>query len=185
MTTAQIFSAAYALAEQMRKTAGDGEFNVGERRNYTSAATCDAGVADATASLLRMAAAMIALLEEWEPNEGADTGPTTVGDISHTALSGWRNKFAEPPDEEWGSWIPWEGGACPVKPDTTIMFKKRSGAEGLSLGPQQFSWEHSGKGNARHVPSADITAYRLRKKSPPPLTPPLYGPPVGEKETTI
>lgn len=64
---------------------------------------------------------------------------------------------AQQPDAD--GWIPWEGGECPVFPDTPVNVHLRNGrasvGDGISAwSASQYDWTHTGH-------SSDIIAYRV------------------------
>ncbi len=57
-------------------------------------------------------------------------------------------------DDNWGPWIDWAGGRCPVAPHdyTQVKYRKAGEHEGFAL---DYSWYHN-------IMDDDIIAYRVR-----------------------
>ena len=53
----------------------------------------------------------------------------------------------------YGPWIKWDGGECPVPPDTLVGVKLRCRSSELSGLAKRYYWHHNGDG-------ADIVSYR-------------------------
>ena len=53
----------------------------------------------------------------------------------------------------YGPWIKWDGGECPVPPDTLVGVKLRCRSSELSSLAKRYYWHHNGDG-------ADIVSYR-------------------------
>jgi hypothetical protein len=69
----------------------------------------------------------------------------------------------------FGPLIPWDGGDCPLPPDTQIIayFRNRRPYVGQAIWPDMpesakpFMWHHAPSG-PRTDPAADIVAYRIK-----------------------
>lgn len=59
---------------------------------------------------------------------------------------------------EFGDWIEWSGGECPVEPGRVINARCRDGDESLIQSCDWFDWRHNVKGE---YPGFDIVAYRV------------------------
>lgn len=68
-----------------------------------------------------------------------------------------------PPADE--AWLPWEGGECPVAPETYVEVKLRNGRGSANLQARNWTWTWAFK-NDEHP--GDIIAYRIVSPSPPP-----------------
>ncbi|MGR3783099.1 MAG: hypothetical protein ACU0DT_17775 [Albimonas sp.] len=101
------------------------------------------------------------------------TSPDRVCDCSFCSsafaasiLASYRASLEAAPvlDAEAGEdgWIPWEGGKCPVPPETVVDIKCRADA---GPGPTAVSLaDHSFWGRGPHPDASDIIAYRLYKE---------------------
>lgn len=59
-------------------------------------------------------------------------------------------------------WIEWNGGECPVPPETTVEVRFRGGRTSNMDAPgADWRWSHHGEGS-------DIVAYRVREKTEAP-----------------
>lgn len=58
----------------------------------------------------------------------------------------------------YGPWIKWNGGECPVSPDTRVLVKLRSGAAGPGTA-SRYEWNHLANRN-------DIVEYRTFTEQP-------------------
>ena len=67
-------------------------------------------------------------------------------------------KSTESQDDEWGPWIEWEGGPCPVPDGSTFHVRFRSGM--VDSGDTASEWEWSDNGHPY-----DIIAYRVKKEA--------------------
>lgn len=70
----------------------------------------------------------------------------------------------EPPKEEEGGWIPWNGGECPVHPETIVLARLRGNAcdkhpPVVREFAEDLWWWHSPVGNPNH--NYDIIAYKV------------------------
>lgn len=56
-----------------------------------------------------------------------------------------------------GDWIKWEGGECPVPPETIVEVRFRNGEVHGPIPSRGFDWKHE-------VMDDDIIAYRLARQ---------------------
>ncbi len=72
--------------------------------------------------------------------------------VARAALTETADTPAPPPADD--GWIKWEGGECPVSPETLVDVRYRSRVTNVRRPAKAFRWS-----NMRHV--ADIVAYRI------------------------
>jgi len=94
--------------------------------------------------------------EYWAPNKGyfSDAGESQSR-IGQDLISEWADEPADAADGEWGPWIGWNGGECPVAGGITVDVRTWSGC-GRTYRADKMNWDDDTAQN-------HVIAYRVRK----------------------
>ena len=67
-------------------------------------------------------------------------------------------------EAEWGDWIDWAGGECPLGDGVGHQIKLRGGEVQGDDAPASWRWSPAARGHI-HNPDFDIVAYRTKRKT--------------------
>ena len=104
---------------------------------------------------------------KWADDEGGrpEWSDPIEWTISESALASYRASLEAAPvlDAEAGEdgWIPWEGGNCPVSPETSVFVRFGDGDEDGPEMAQEWNWSRD---TWDVDPDCQIIAYRLSKE---------------------